>query len=195
MIVSKCTCTVSVQLSPVQNKWQFVRVSPQPIILHQWHMLVHGGVADKPATIPPNCLGLLCRSMDLWAKMNQDVRLASKNSQRLTTTSRLISDLNMLWPGRSARMHTGIWTLTRLWAHYGNAIHHTVSECPCSQPCMGLASHTAPLLKPRWLWGPERAHMLCVCTLRIHRDHTRHSVTTHLCLLVEAGATQRDCVG
>lgn len=40
---------------------------------------------------------------------------------------RLISDLNTQWQRRGTQTHKGIQPFTHLWAHYVNAVHHTVS--------------------------------------------------------------------
>lgn len=43
--------------------------------------------------------------------------------------------------------------------------HSSYSQCPCSQPRMGLTSHTAPSLKPRWLWEDRRG-LICFVSAR-----------------------------
>lgn len=87
-------------------------------------------------------------------------------------------------------MHTGVQLLTH---ELIMAVPFIIQSVPLfATPYGSDLSHCSLAEAPLTMGGPERAHMLCVCTLRIHRDHTRHSVTTHLCLLVEASTTQRE---
>lgn len=158
-------------------------------------------VQEKSRPGCPGCLSYerLARSqthmMNWWAteeKTNKQLgcETESKNSWRLTSRSRE-SSLTWIHSDRAGAQNC---RGTQLWAHSGNAIHHTVSVL-VSNPVLTWPPRAASSLKPRWFWGPQSTQMLRVCTLRIYRDHRRHSVTTHLCLSIKASATQTGSVG
>lgn len=153
--------------------------------------VVHTGGANKHATIHPYWAHSQTHGMNWWEKMTRDVRLTSKN--RLTSKS---TDSSLTWIHSDREgAHKNIKTFRpSLSYELIMVMPFIIQSMPLFPTLYGPDLSHSPSLKPRWLWWPEKAHMLCVCTLRIHRDHTRHSVTTHLCLLVEASTTQRGCL-
>lgn len=89
--------------------------------------VVYGGASNKHAIIRPYCVERWAHSQTHgtnW-KITQDVRLTSKN--RLTSKSTDSSLTRIHSDREGAHKCIKAFTLTHLWAHYGNAIPHTVS--------------------------------------------------------------------